>query len=82
MMHDQEVHDPFCWWTGYKPGVCECAYIAEIRADERKKAAQRVDAVLDHRSWCASPPHSDSECDCGKEIALAAARGEENGNDA
>ena len=78
------THDKFC--PASQPGVCQCDLcdpycscdlIAAARDDEREKAAQRVDAVLDHRSWCASPPHSPSGCDCGKEIAVAAARGDD-----
>ena len=68
-------HDTFC--EAFDGGrVCICDEIAMARADEREKAAQRLDAVLDPRSWCSSPPHSDSTCDCGKEIALAAIRGD------
>lgn len=53
------------------------AHEAAIRADERERAAERLDAVLDHRSWCAAPPHSRSACNCGREIALDAVRGED-----
>ena len=78
------THDKFCIYemAPHLPDSilkmsCSCERIATIRADEREQAAQRVDAVLDHRSWCASQPHSQLDCDCGKEIVIAAARGSE-----
>ena len=64
-------HDPMCRWTGYKPGVCECPYIADIRADEQEKAAQRV-------RQCMEAMQAD-ETDI--EFVEAAARGEGNGHE-
>ena len=40
------THDPFCPLDGCTCSVCECIcdVIAEVRADERERAAQRVSA--------------------------------------
>lgn len=43
------THDPFCMWHDYKglglssdehAKLCQCAWIARIRADERAKVTQ------------------------------------------
>lgn len=48
---------------------CACHVIAEARADEREKAAQRLEAICAHTKYEGCPP-------CSHSKAAAALRGE------
>lgn len=40
------AHDPLCWTDAGRYGViCICDLIARVRADERRQARQRVEAL-------------------------------------
>lgn len=73
-------HDPLC--PALYPNVngwCMCAFIAGVRADERERAAQRLEAPGLHEEWCvwAKPmPLPGDRCDCYHAECIAAARGD------
>jgi hypothetical protein len=52
------THDPFCparnHSTTWEPEMCVCDLIAKARADEREKAAQRIEELgcSEHCGWC------------------------------
>ena len=76
MILDPKKHDPLCpmsWPTGYNdpPKVCVCNFIVRARADEREKAAQRVEALS------SSPSKEKVQGLTYVTKAAAAARGEE-----
>lgn len=52
---------------------CECALIAQARADERERIAQRIEGI-EHDIFCASWYERDCDCICSETIA--AVRGE------
>lgn len=68
-------HDRFCylnessdiaWPSG---GLCVCPALAQVRADEREQAADRVQAVMD-ANYYGQP------CGRGYESVIAAVRGD------
>lgn len=82
------THDKFCPQSmSFTFLNCACQFLAQVRADEREQAAQRVKHLLtSDPDWREGPPGwwdctcMEDYCECahhGIERALAAARGED-----
>lgn len=54
---------------------CACHVIAKARAEEREKAAQRLEADLPHYEDCSLGAGA-RDCDCERRDAIDAVRGE------
>ena len=76
----EDIRDVYMGWVPYSQqrGMEEfyrwlAAHDAEVRADEREKAAQRIDELL---CWTCYSPHHAADCTVSKFKAVAAARGD------
>lgn len=74
-------HDKFCALLEFsdvdhpnKLALCNCRFLATVRADEREQAAQRIESALKDK-WATGWVYSDEEA--GWQAAVAAARGED-----